>query len=60
MSSVKREDAGRVLADTVRSYMSDLSIDNGLKAVGFTTDEIPALVQGTLPQVCLIICSTLV
>lgn len=56
MTSVKREDAGRVLSDTVRSYMSDLSIDNGLKAVGFTTGDIPALVKGTLPQVCLISC----
>jgi len=53
VASVKREDAGRVLADTVRNYMSDLSIDNGLKAVGFTTNDIPALVKGTLPQVCL-------
>ena len=28
----------------------DLNIPNGLGAVGFTRDDIPRLVQGTLPQ----------
>jgi len=51
VTNVKREDAGRVLSDTVRCYMSDLAVDNGLKAVGYSTDDIPALVKATLPQV---------
>ena len=51
MASVKPADAGRVLSDTVRRYMSDLGIDNGLRAVGYATDDIPALVRATLPQV---------
>jgi hydroxyacid-oxoacid transhydrogenase len=50
ISRVKREDAGRVLADTVRHYMHDLGIDNGLTAVGYTRADIPALVSATLPQ----------
>lgn len=50
VASVNRDDAGRVLSDTVRRYMSDLSIDNGLKAVGYSTEDIPALVKATLPQ----------
>jgi len=48
---VNREDAGRLLSDTVRTYMSDLGIDDGLTAVGYSTDDIPALVNATLPQV---------
>lgn len=52
MTNVKREDSGRVLSDVVRSYMSDLGVDDGLKALGYSTDDIPALVRATLPQVC--------
>ena len=30
--------------------MRDLDIPNGLAAVGFTSNDIPALVKGTVPQ----------
>jgi hydroxyacid-oxoacid transhydrogenase len=30
--------------------MEDLWVPNGLKSLGFTKDDIPTLVQGTLPQ----------
>jgi hydroxyacid-oxoacid transhydrogenase len=30
--------------------MRDLDIPNGLGAVGFSSDDIPALVKGTMPQ----------
>lgn len=43
--------AGKVLADTVREYMSFMKIDNGLSALGFMKDDITNLVKGTLPQV---------
>ncbi|XP_015242477.1 PREDICTED: hydroxyacid-oxoacid transhydrogenase, mitochondrial [Cyprinodon variegatus] len=47
---VKREDAGEVLADTLRQFLSDLQVEDGLMAVGYSRDDIPALVKGTLPQ----------
>jgi len=43
-------DAGKVLADAVLGFMRRLGIPNGLSAVGYTPDDIPALVEGTLPQ----------
>jgi hydroxyacid-oxoacid transhydrogenase len=42
--------AGTILADRIIEFMRDLNIPNGLAAVGFTTDDIPALVEGTVPQ----------
>ena len=44
------EDAGEILADRIISFMQGLDIPNGLSAIGYTRDDIPALVQGTLPQ----------
>ncbi len=43
-------DAGRVLADRITYFMQRLEIPNGLKAVGYTRADIPALVKATLPQ----------
>ena len=50
VSRAKREDAGEILADTVIGFMQRLKMPNGLKAVGYTAADIPALVEGTLPQ----------
>uniref|UniRef100_A0A3Q3XJJ6 Hydroxyacid-oxoacid transhydrogenase, mitochondrial n=1 Tax=Mola mola TaxID=94237 RepID=A0A3Q3XJJ6_MOLML len=47
---VKREDAGAVLADTLRNFLFELRVEDGLEAVGYTKDDIPALVKGTIPQ----------
>lgn len=44
------EDAGEVLAARVIEFMRALGIPNGLEAVGYTEADIPALVEGTLPQ----------
>ncbi|XP_072897510.1 hydroxyacid-oxoacid transhydrogenase, mitochondrial isoform X3 [Hemitrygon akajei] len=48
--NVKREDAGLALADTLRNFLFELHVEDGLSAVGYTNEDIPALVKGTLPQ----------
>ncbi|XP_041847800.1 hydroxyacid-oxoacid transhydrogenase, mitochondrial isoform X1 [Melanotaenia boesemani] len=47
---VKRQDAGAVLADTLRHFLFDLQVEDGLVAVGYSKADIPALVKGTIPQ----------
>ncbi|XP_023578184.1 hydroxyacid-oxoacid transhydrogenase, mitochondrial isoform X4 [Octodon degus] len=48
--TAKIQDAGPVLADTLRKFLFDLNVDNGLAAIGYSKADIPALVKGTLPQ----------
>ena len=44
------DDAGAILSDRVTYFIRELNLPNGLNAVGYTNDDIPALVEGTLPQ----------
>lgn len=44
------DDAGEILADRITWFMQRLKVPNGLRAVGYTSSDIPALVEGTLPQ----------
>ncbi|KAG9278250.1 hydroxyacid-oxoacid transhydrogenase, mitochondrial [Astyanax mexicanus] len=48
--NVKAADAGSVLADTLRKILFDLEVEDGLAAVGYSKEDIPALVKGTIPQ----------
>ena len=50
ISSIQTQDAGKMLADTIVGYMRRLKIPNGLQALGYGAGDIPALVEGTLPQ----------
>jgi hydroxyacid-oxoacid transhydrogenase len=43
-------DAGEVLSDRITWFIERLKLPNGLRALGYTSSDIPALVAGTLPQ----------
>jgi len=49
-AGAKPGDAGRILADCIIGYMRRLGIPNGLSEVGYTRDDIPAMVQRVIPQ----------
>lgn len=50
ISDAPPEVAGELVADRVIHFMKLTDMPNGLSAVGYTADDIPALVKGTLPQ----------
>jgi hydroxyacid-oxoacid transhydrogenase len=50
VSRAKPEDAGKILSDRIVALMQRLKVPNGLRAIGYGKSDIPALVQGTLPQ----------
>ncbi len=40
----------KILADRIIWFMHRIKVPNGLRAIGYTSSDIPALVEGTLPQ----------
>jgi hydroxyacid-oxoacid transhydrogenase len=44
------EDAGRILSERITWFMQRLKTPNGLREIGYTSSDIPKLVEGTLPQ----------
>ena len=50
VDGTRPEDAGKVLADRIITFMQRLKVPNGLSAIGYSSEDIPALVEGTLPQ----------
>ena len=50
VSGAKAEDAGKILADRITWFMQRLQMPNGLKAIGYSSSDVPSLVEGTLPQ----------
>ena len=50
VAGAKAGDAGKILADRITWFMQRLQMPNGLKAIGYSSSDIPSLVDGTLPQ----------
>jgi len=50
VSAVNLEDAGSLLADTIVGFVRRLGLPNGLRGVGYTLDDVDALVAGAIPQ----------
>jgi hydroxyacid-oxoacid transhydrogenase len=50
VTGAKAQDAGKILADRITWFMQRLQMPNGLKAIGYSSADIPSLVEGTLPQ----------
>ena len=50
VSDVKPEDAGQILAGAVIDLMRKVAMPNGLAEVGFSSDDVDKLVEGTMPQ----------
>ena len=50
VSTARDADAGKILADRITWFMQRLRLPNGLRAIGYSSSDIPALVAGTLPQ----------
>ena len=50
VSGAGLEEAGEILAARIVEIMKRVHIPNGLGGVGYTSEDIPKLVEGTLPQ----------
>jgi hydroxyacid-oxoacid transhydrogenase len=51
ISNVKRESAGEVLAEAITKFLAELGDQpKGLKQLGFGSEHIDDLVEGTIPQ----------
>lgn len=50
VASARAEDAGRILSERIAWFMQRLKTPNGLREIGYDSSDIPALVEGTLPQ----------
>ena len=50
ISGATLEDAGKILSDRVIEIMKRLNLPNGLSGIGYSREDIPKLVEGTLPQ----------
>ena len=50
VSDAGPEDAGDILADAIIGLLRRIGVPNGLGAIGYTDEDVPALAAGALPQ----------
>src|SRR5262249_6601408 len=50
VSRCRAQDSGRILAERITWFMERLKTPRGLRDIGYTSADIPMLVEGTLPQ----------
>ena len=50
ISDAGPEDAGDVLADAIIALLRRIGVPNGLGAIGYTAEDVPALAAGAIPQ----------
>lgn len=50
ISSIPDSEIGAHLYESIARFLDGLDVPRGLKAVGYTKDDVPMLVDGTLPQ----------
>lgn len=51
ITNANPEDAGAILSDALRNFLASLGDQPmGIKALGYSRSDIPALVESTLPQ----------
>jgi hydroxyacid-oxoacid transhydrogenase len=50
VTQAREEQAGEILAQAIIDLMQRTSMPNGLRAVGYSPDDIPEMVAGTIPQ----------
>lgn len=50
ISRIPDADIGSHLFDSIARFLDGLGVPRGLEAVGYKSQDIPRLVQGTLPQ----------
>lgn len=50
ISGARLEDAGAIMADALRRFLQELGVPDGISAFGYSSDDIPALVESILPQ----------
>ncbi|KAH9843866.1 alcohol dehydrogenase [Rhodofomes roseus] len=50
ISAIPDADIGAHLYEAIARFLDNLGVPRGLKAVGYTKNDVPSLVEGTIPQ----------
>lgn len=50
ISRARKEDAGRIVSDVLLKIMDDIGCPNGIKSLGYQSEDIPEMVKGAMQQ----------